>query len=700
MAGSHDHSHHDHPAGHSHSHDRPKAHKFDAAHAESGMACCSHHNIKLERYMLLYLIGGMLVLTSVIARWFFGDSGAPDAIGSANESIAYEIARIPAVIGALTLGFPLFLASFRELGAGRASTSSLASLAIISAVMIGEEQVAGGLAFILLFADQLVRQRAWTAERAIEELVGLTPETARLVTPAGESEVSLATVKVGDVVRVRPGENLSVDGVVVRGRSTINQQSLTGEAAPHEVQEGEPVYAGTANLSGMIDIRATQVGQDTTIGKVSQLIREAEQSKTPRQLLIEQVARFFVPVALAVAFFVWMIKRGEPNAVETAITVLVVACPSAMLLSSPSATVAAFAAAARLGILIKKTNYLEAAASIDTVVMDKTGTITTGRFVVSKLVPSAGVEGADLLQAAADGEQHSNHPLARSILSTAVAARITPDGSNQFEEVHGRGIKAETSRGTLYVGRASWLRELFPDQVEEIRSVEARIEGMTGVHVLRDGRYLGVVGLEDKVRSNTRDVITHLRELGVRKVAIFTGDRLSVAERVGRQVGVDVVEAECLPEEKHQQIAAMVKQGRRVLMVGDGINDGPSLAAADVGVAMGLGGSDIAANSAGVALMNDDLSRIPFLIELARKNRAIIAQNIAASIIIAIIGLTLAATGNLVILLAAVYHIVGDVFVIANSFRLFRFGEQYGAADEVTDEAPVRRAASARINPA
>lgn len=694
----------DHAHAHSHTHDHPPAkgpgqkhnHSYDAKHAEAGMSCCSHHNIKIERYMLLYLVGGMLVLTTVLAKWLFSDV------------IPVEVARIPAVIGAFTLGFPLFLASFQELKNGKASTSSLASLAIISAIMIGKEEVAGGLAFILLVADQIVRQRAWTAERAIEELVGLTPNSARLVTEAGETEVALTQVKVGDIIRVRPGENLSVDGVVLKGRSTINQQSLTGEAAPHEVQEGEPVYAGTTNLSGMIDIRATQVGQDTTIGKVSQLIREAEQSKTPRQLLIEQVARFFVPVALAVAFAVWFMKRGEPNAVETAITVLVVACPSALLLSSPSAMVAAFAAAARLGILIKRTNYLEAAGAIDTVVMDKTGTITTGRFAVSKLVPATNVEGAELLQAAANGEQHSNHPLARSILTTATAARITPDGTNDFEEIHGRGIKARTTMGVLYVGRASWLRELFPDQADEIRSVEARIEGMTGVHVLRDGKYLGVVGLDDKVRSNTRDVITRLRELGVKKVAIFTGDRLSVAERVGRLVGVDQVEAECLPEEKHQQIQAMVKSGRRVMMVGDGINDGPSLAAADVGVAMGLGGSDIAANSAGIALMNDDLSRIPFLIDLARRNRSIIAQNIAASIIVALIGLTLAATGQLAsafgtsgaLVFAAFYHIFGDVFVIANSFRLFRFGEQYTTVDELTDaDAPVRRAASAQIRP-
>jgi Cd2+/Zn2+-exporting ATPase len=653
---------HAHDQGHAHEHRHGRK---PGDSGKGGMECCTHHNIKLERYMLLYLVGGVLVLATVAAKQLF------------KGAIPKEVAEFPAVIGALTLAFPLFVSSFTELKRGRASTSSLASLAILAALLIGDNVVAGLLAFILLVADQFVRQRAWTAERAIEELVGLTPDSARIVRDGAEAEVGLVEVKVGDIVRVRPGENLPVDGVVVKGRSSINQASLTGEAAPHEVEPGEPVYAGTTNLSGAIDLRVTHVGQDTTIGKVSQLIREAEQSKTPRQLLIEQVSRFFVPVALAVAFAVWFLTKN----VETAITVLVVTCPSALLLSSPSAMVASFASAARLGILIKKTNYLEAAASVDTVIMDKTGTITTGKFAVSKLVPAPGVEGAELLQAAANGEQHSNHPLAKSIVATAAAARITPDGSSEFEEIHGRGIKARTSLGTLHVGRATWLVELFPNLKDEIRQVEARIEGMTGVHVVRDGRYLGVVGLDDRIRPNTKGVIARLRELGVRKIAIFTGDRLSVAERVGRAVGVDEVQAECHPEEKHAQIEAMVKAGRRVMMVGDGINDGPSLAAADVGVAMGLGGSDIAANSAGVALMNDDLSRVPFLIELARRTRSIIAQNIGASIVIALIGLSLAATGNLVILAAAVYHIVGDVFVIANSFRLFRFGEQYTATE-------------------
>ena len=663
-------------ASHQHAHGHKHDHDHDHGGDPVGMACCSHHNVKLERYMLLYLIGGVLVLTTVIAKWMFP------------EAISEEIANVPAIIGALMLGFPLFVAAFQELRKGQPSTSSLCALAIIGAMAIQEYETAGFLAFILLVADQFVRQRAWGAQRAIEDLVARTPDVARIVRDGAEQEVGLAAVKIGDIIRVRAGENLPVDGVVVSGRSSLDQAALTGEAMPHEVQPGEPVYAGTTNISALIDVRATQVGEDTTIGKVGQLIREAESSRTPRQMMVEQVARFFVPVSLAVGFIVWFLTKDF----ERALTALVVACPSALLLASPLAIVAAFAAAARLGILIKKVNYLEEAASVDTVVMDKTGTITTGRFAVSRLVPAEGVDGADLLAAAVNGEQHSNHPLAKSIIATAAQARITPDGTNQFEEIHGRGIKARTSMGEVHVGRSSWLLELFPRMQGEIDSATVRIEGMSGVHVARDGKYLGVVALEDRVRSNSKGVISRLRELGVRRVDILTGDRLSVAERVGRVVGVDHIEAECHPEEKHEQIQTLTRDGRRVMMVGDGINDGPSLAAADIGVAMGLGGSDIAANSAGVALMNDDLSRVPFLIELSRRTRTIVGQNIAAAILISIIGLVLAATGSLGLIGAAIYHVVGDIFVIANSFRLFRFGEAFHTSELAEHDAePVTR---------
>ncbi len=658
-------------------------------HHESGMAeCCSHHELEIERYIILYLVGGMLALTSWIA-------------GMAEISSPL-VTILPAVLGAIMLALPLFKASFEEIFIKhRISSSSLAALAILAAIAAEQYVTAALLAFILLVADQVLRRTAFGAQRAIEELVGLTPDIARIVENGEEREAQAADVSVGMTVRVRPGENLPVDGDVISGYSTINQASLTGEAMPIEADVGTEVFAGTTNLTGVIDLKVTRVGGDTTIGKVSELIRVAESSKSPRQLLIEQVSRFFVPVALAVAALVWYLNRGTDDAAIKAITVLVVVCPSALLLASPSAMVAAFASAARLGIMIKQTTYLEEAAGIDAVVLDKTGTITTGSFEVSRLAPAEGVEGAELLTAAANAEQSSNHPLAQSIMRTARSARVQTAEVESYEEIHGRGVRARSSMGEIAAGRAAWVRELVPSVGEQVDQVEKRIEGMSGVHVLLNGRYLGAVGLEDKVRAQAKPVLEKLREHGVRVITILTGDRLSVAKRVGMAVGADRLEAECLPEEKHEQIRGLVKQGYKTMMVGDGINDGPALAEADVGVAMGLRGSDIATNSAGVALMTDDLNRLPFLIDLGRKTRAITGQNIAGSILVALIGLTLAATGNLgeggaAVFFAAMFHFAGDVFVLGNSFRLFRFGEDFLTAEHIAQEAQQARPSSRR----
>lgn len=664
---------------------------------ENDVVCCSHHEIEIERWIFWAMAGGVLVFVGTIAGQIPG--------------ISPLVSSIPAMVGALCLSFPLFLAAFTELKTGRLSSSTLAAVAIAAALAIGQYVPAGWLAFILVVFGLLVRRSASGAQRAIAELVQLTPDVARVVENGSEREnTPLGSVKVGMTVRVRPGENLPVDGKVISGKSTLNQASLTGEAAPVEVQAGDMVYAGTSNLTGGIDISVTRIGEDTTIGKVTQLIRQAESSRTPRQMLIEQVAQFFVPVVLAVAAVVWfLMSKSADEAVQksaplTAVTVLVVACPSALLLASPSAMLAGFAAAARLGIMIKQPRYLETAANVTAVVFDKTGTITTGKFQVTKLAPATGVEGAHLLRAAAFGEQHSNHPLAQSIMSTANAAKVGVEASGTYEEIHGRGVRTRRANGTgdVCVGRGSWLLELSPQIKDELEAVEAKITGMSGVHVMENGRYLGAVGLEDTIRPNTKSIIQRLREQGVRQIAMFTGDRLSVAKRVGVAVGVDSIEAECHPEEKHEQIRGMVRSGLRTMMIGDGINDGPSLAEADVGVAMGLSGSDIAANSAGVALMNDDLSRIPFLVELARRTRSIIGQNIIASILIAVVGLVLAATGTLTkaagfaLPLAAFYHFVGDIFVIANSFRLFRFGEGYAQAEKQEEPVLKRRAASVR----
>ena len=619
--------------------------------------------IRLERQLFIALLGGMLLLAAWVAKLF---------------GIESTVSDIPALLGALILVVPLAKGAFEELREGRASSDSLASLAVFAAIANELYLAAGFLAFFLWFSELVLSRTAWGAQRAIRELIELTPDIARVVDSAGaEREVSLSQLTRGATVRIRPGENLPADGIVRAGTSNINQASLTGEAVPIEVQPGVSVYAGTTNLTGQIDVEVTAVKGDTTIGKVEKLIREAESAKGRKQELIERISAYYVPIVLMVALI------AKAVAAERAITVLVVTCPGALLIAYPTAMVAAFAAAARLGVMIKATRTLESAADIDTVVMDKTGTLTTGKFAVSRLAPADGVDGATLLQAATDAERSSNHPLARSILETAQRARIVANPVLAYRELHGRGVVATTAEGEIFAGRGAWILELNPDAAAQIKAVEEKIDGMSSVHVMAYGRYLGAVGLEDKLRRNAAEVVSKLRELGVRRVAIFTGDRLAVAPRVGQAVGVDSIEAECLPEEKHEELKYLMSKGHRTLVVGDGINDGPMLATADVGVAMGLSGSDIATNSAGVALMNDDLRTVPFLLEIARKTKSVIALNIGVAILLAVVGLALAATGRLYIWVTPFYQAAAYIFVIANSLRLVRFGEEFAASEEI-----------------
>jgi len=632
----------------------------------------------IERSIIFYLFGLVFVVCSTILR----------LTGIVDDSFAV----IPAMLGSLILGLGMIRNAWTELRAGAPASFTLAALAILAAFAASLYEVAGYVAFILLVANHALTRTAWGARRAIEELAGLTPDAARIVVDGAEQDVPLASVKVGDLVRVRPGENLPVDGEIVKGESSVNQASLTGEALPVEVQPGNQVYAGTTNLTGVIDLRTTSVGEDTTIGKVAELIHEAENARTPRQLLIEQVARYFIPIALATSGLVWYFTQSA----ERAIAVLIVVCPASLLLASPTAMMAAFAAAARLGIMIKRTNYLEAAVDADTFVFDKTGTLTTGNFAVARLAPAEGVDGAALLQAAADAEQSSTHPLARSIMDTANRARIKPDADLRAEEVFGAGVRASRDGVLILAGRPDWIAGEHPEARQQIDAVENQIDGMSGVHVYKDGRYLGAVGLEDKLRFNAKGVVHKIRELGGRSVILMTGDRFAVAKRVGRTVKVDRIEAECLPEEKHKLIEEMTAQGRRVLMVGDGINDGPSLAAADVGVAMGLSGSDIATNSAGVALMTDDISRVPFLVMLARRTRAVITQNVAVSILIAIVGLALAAFGEINIYYALIFYVAALAFVAANSARLVRFGEEFTNEEIAVEPASTNRPAASQ----
>ena len=497
---------------------------------------------RLERRLLVALSGGVLLAVSWIGHLLGAHSLVSD---------------IPASIGAIILVIPLLAGACGEIKKGKPSSDALASLAVVAALSAGMYLAAGFLALFLWMSNLILSRTAWGAQRAIKNLIDLTPGSARIVENEIERDAPLSEVAISMIVRIRPGENLPVDGVIISGNSDINQASLTGEAVPIEASSGTEVYAGTTNLTGQIDVKVTAIAAETTIGKVESLIREAESTRTQRQELIEQLASYYFSIVVMVAAVVWFFtSRSADEAIRgaaavRAITVLVVTCPGGLLIAHPTAMVAAFAAAARLGIMIKHTQTLEASAGVDTVIMDKTGTLTTGKFAVSRLAPADGVEGAALLQAAADAEQHSNHPLAKSILDTATQANITPGSVDKYEEIHGRGVIAHTDGADIYAGRGAWLTDLNANVAQEVATVSEKIEGMSSVHIMRGTQYMGAVGLEDKLRPHAAEAVENMRRNGVRRVSIFTGDRFDVAKRVAESVGVDSIEAECLPEEKH-----------------------------------------------------------------------------------------------------------------------------------------------------
>ena len=549
--------------------------------------------------------------------------------------------------------------------------NELVALAILAALASADFQTAGIIAFFLLLTIIIETRTASGAQRSIEELIKLTPNTARRLEGDGnaEVEVQVTELKIGDRIRVRPGENFPVDARIIAGESTVNQASITGESLPVDKSVGDDVFAGTQNLTGLVDLEVTKVGEDTTLGKVKDMILQAEQSRTPVVRIIDRYAGYYTPTVLMLALITWYFSNGDMNRV---ITLMVISCPCAVVLATPTAVVAAVAAAARLGIFIKNVGHLELAGKITAFVFDKTGTLTDGLLSVVKLNPFGEVSPAELLKVAASAEQYSNHPTAIALQKLAAEATLDLDPATDFQETPGKGVSAKIDGVVCMIGRAKWLEE---HGVRLPEKHDADTEGMSVMYVVRDGRMLGWIGLKDKLRREAPAMIADLRRLGVRFIAMVTGDRESVAESVAAQLQIDEYKSECLPEGK-VEFVERVKESARVAVVGDGVNDAPALAAGDLGIAMGAIGSDVAINSASIALMTNDLRRIPMLVFLSRKSRMIINQNLVFGMLFVFGGMLLSVFGWMTPIWAAVLHAGSTLIIIFNSARLVRTGEE------------------------
>ena len=624
--------------------------------------------VRISMALLGTLAGGTLLINSGIARFIYGRT-------SFNTEFL-------AMVAAILLGAPIVLHAVRSLIKKEAHMDELVALAIIAAFATQNYVTAGIVAFFMLLSELIESRTALGARASIEALIKLTPTKATLIDSDGsEKEVKVSSLKPGDSIRARPGDNIPADGEVVKGLSSVNEATITGESLPVDKVPGMQVFAGTNNLTGVLDIAVTKAGKDTTLGKVQLLIMQAEQTKIPILRIIDRYVRWYTPTILMIAGIV-LFFTGDVN---RAITILVISCPCALILATPTAMVAAISASARLGILIKNVADLEIAGKITALVFDKTGTVTTGRLYVTKLTPAENVEPAELLGVAASAEQMSKHPAARALLEVAKEANLSLSATDNFQETPGKGVTARISgpgsRVTgheIMVGRDTFLKESHID-VNDVPDPGLHEEqGFSTLYVAKDGKCIGWIGLQDKTRPEASQAVKELRDLGVKRMTMLTGDRDEVANRVAAELGCTDVKAQCLPTDKLAIVEQIKKDGHTVAVVGDGINDAPALAAGDLGIAMGAAGSDVAINSASIALMSDDLKRLPFLVRLSRKTRAIITQNLSFGIMFIILGVAAASAAWLSAVYAAVLHFLGTLIVVFNSARLVRYGEELG----------------------
>lgn len=615
--------------------------------------------VRVSIALLGTLAGGMLLISSGIARLSF-------VYGKGSDH-----AEFLAMVGALLLGAPIVLHAARSLIKRQAHMDELVALAILAAFATGSYGTAGIVAFFMLLSELIETRTALGARASIESLIKLTPTKANLITRDGsENEVKVSALKLGDCVRVRPGDNIPVDGEVTSGLSSVNEATITGESLPVDKVPGMQVFAGTSNLTGVLDITVTKAGKNTTLGKVQSLIMQAEQTKIPIMRIIDRYVKWYAPTILMIAGIVLFFTRN----INYAITILVISCPCALILATPTAMVAAISAAARLGVLIKNVADLEVAGRITAMVFDKTGTLTTGRLYVTKLTPAENVEPAELLTAAASAEQMSRHPAARALQEVAKQANLSLPAADDFREVPGKGVTARVDSASVYVGRDTFLKENNVDMNNVSGPALHEEQGFSTLYVARDFKCIGWIGMQDKTRPEAQHAVSNLLDMGVKRVTMLTGDRDEVANRVAAELGCTDFKAHCLPQDKLSIVEQFKSDGHTVVVVGDGINDSPALAAGDLGIAMGAAGSDVAINSASIVLMSDDLKRLPFLIQLSRKTRKVINQNLGFGILFIIAGIS--AFRILTPEIAAVLHFAGSLIVVFNSARLVRYGEE------------------------
>jgi heavy metal translocating P-type ATPase len=567
-------------------------------------------------------------------------------------------------------GLPIFKEAYSAVTSRSITMEVAMTIGIAASLAVGEALASMIIVFFTLSSEFIEEFTVDRSRRAIEDLVAFTPRTARVKRDGEVVEMAIEALTKGDIVVIRPGERIPVDGPVVDGNALVNQAPITGESIPVEKVIGSEVFAGTVTQRGFLEVEAMTIGEDTTLGRIIKLVEEAESSKAPVQRFADSFASRFVPLVLLLAVLVAILSQS----VVSAVSVIVVACPCAVAIATPLAVVASVGKAAKRGIIIKGGVYLEELSRVTTVVFDKTGTLTLGEPQVTDVKGFDDHDDRDIITFAAIAELHSEHHLADAVARKALEYNAIVPVHQSCQIIAGKGVICEYVDTTIIMGN----RELMTDNDLDVpRTVEEYMreredEGKTTMIIAHDHHVCGVISVADVVRKETVEGLKELRLLGIQDFIMMTGDTKRAAKAIAKQVGVNEVMAEMLPQDKVEAVRDLVKQGKTVLMVGDGVNDAPAITEASVGVAMGVAGSDVAIETADVVLMTDDFRNIAQAIRIGKRAVTNIKENIGASILFNVLGITLASVGILSPIMAAAVHALPDVILFLNASRLLK----------------------------
>lgn len=652
-------------AGHDHDHEGHEEHGDHAGHSHAEVPEGANW-FRRNPEMSLSLLSGLLLAAGFIGERFLG---LPPLVAIGVYLLAY-------IAGGLDLarhGLPSVLR-------GRLDVDSLMLLAAAGAAILGEWIEGALLLFLFSFGHALEHYAMERARDAIGALGKLTPKIARVRRDGVEIEVATENLRVGDVAIIRSGDRIAVDGKILVGRSAVDQSPITGESVPVEKVPGDGVFAGAINGEGALEVEVTKLAKDTTMARVVKMVEEAQTQKSPTQTFTDRFEQIFVPVVLVTVVLAAVVPPllgwlPWKVAILRALSTLVAAAPCALALATPAAVLAGIGQAARNGVLIKGGVHLENLGTLEAIALDKTGTITIGRPEVTDIVPFGGVTEAELLRTAASVESRSAHPLAQSVVRKAQAQKIELLPTGELQSLTGRGVQADVNGTLIRIGSPKLFIEAGIAVPQEVTDTNGRL-GEVGKSTMLVGsgdRLIGVLALADQPRPETPATLAALKQLGIKSLIMLTGDNARVAAAIAQAVGLTDVRADLLPENKVTAIQDLLKTHGKVAMVGDGVNDAPALANATVGIAMGAGGTDVALETADVALMSDDLSKLPFAVALSRESRRVIKQNLFISL--GVIALLVPSTlfGFASIGIAVFFHEGSTLLVVANALRLLRF---------------------------